>query len=64
MRLRRRRSGDSDNIGGGFLKARVSRQKRGSKEEDEKAFEIDLIAVKCGPPGPLKHDVRAQRSIY
>ena len=35
MRLRRWRSEDGDNGGGGVLKTRVSRQKQGSKEKEE-----------------------------
>ena len=64
MKLGRRRSGDGDNGGGGFLKARVSRQEKGSKEKEDERSLNRFYSDKNGPPGPLKHGVGTQRSIY
>ena len=56
--------GDGDNGGGGFLKARVSRQELGSKgKEDKRSLNI-FFSDKNGPQGPLKHGVGTQWSIY
>ena len=43
-----------DNGGGGFLKARVSRQELGSKEKEDKRSLNRFYSDKNGPPGPLK----------
>ena len=57
-------SGDGDDDGGGFLKARVSRQKLGSKEKEDKRSLNRFFSDKNGPQGPLKHGVGMRRSIY
>ena len=48
----------------GFLRARVSRQEMGSKEKEDERSLNRFYSDKNSPPGPLKHGVRTQRSIY
>ena len=45
-RLGQRRSGDGDNGGGRFLKARVSRQELGSKEKEDKRSLNRFLVIK------------------
>ena len=48
-------SGDGDDDGGGFLKARVSRQELGTKGKEDKRSLNKFYSVRNGPPGPIKH---------
>ena len=57
-------SGDGDDVGDGFLKARVSRQELGSKEKEDKRSLNRFFSDKNGLPGPLKYGVGTQQSIY